>query len=83
MLVVSLAFLVWTVAGRRLSDGPRRATMVATILLGIQTRESLEPGSSGRWVEERVKNAVEGKALEIPRIPRRELAHTVIQEREG
>ena len=31
--VLSLAFVVWAVAGRRLSDGPRRATMVATILL--------------------------------------------------
>src|SRR5438445_5560404 len=31
--VVSLALVVWAVATRRLSDGPRRATMVATILL--------------------------------------------------
>src|ERR1039458_7540895 len=31
--VLSLAFVVWAVASRRLSDGPRRATMVATILL--------------------------------------------------
>src|SRR3989454_3428074 len=31
--VLSLAFVVWAVATRRLSDGPRRATMVATILL--------------------------------------------------
>ncbi len=31
--VLSLAFVVWAVAGRHLSDGPRRATMVATILL--------------------------------------------------
>ena len=31
--VLSLAFVVWAVAGRRLSDGPRRAAMVATILL--------------------------------------------------
>src|SRR5438445_10662554 len=30
---VSLAFVAWAVATRRLSDGPRRATMVATILL--------------------------------------------------
>ena len=31
--VLSLAFVVWAVASRRLSDGFRRATMVATILL--------------------------------------------------
>ena len=31
--VLSLAFVVWAVATRRLSNGPRRATMVATILL--------------------------------------------------
>ena len=31
--VLSLAFVVWAVASRRLSDGPRRAAMVATILL--------------------------------------------------
>ena len=31
--VLCLAFVAWAVAGRRLADGPRRATMVATILL--------------------------------------------------
>ena len=31
--VLSLAFVVWAVASRHLSDGPRRVTMVATILL--------------------------------------------------
>ena len=31
--VLSLAFVVWAGASRRLDDGPRRATMVATILL--------------------------------------------------
>jgi outer membrane protein assembly factor BamB len=31
--VVSLAFVVWAVASRRLSTGPRRVAMVATILL--------------------------------------------------
>jgi outer membrane protein assembly factor BamB/uncharacterized membrane protein YhaH (DUF805 family) len=31
--VLSLAFVVWAVVSRRLPDGPRRATMVATILL--------------------------------------------------
>src|SRR5438034_5616275 len=32
--VLSFAFVVWAVAGRRLSDGLWRASMVATILLG-------------------------------------------------
>lgn len=31
--VLSLAFVAWAVASRRLATGPRRATMVATILL--------------------------------------------------
>ncbi len=31
--VLSLAFVVWAVVGRHLADGPRRAAMVATILL--------------------------------------------------
>ena len=31
--VLSLAFVVWAVTSRHLSDGPRRAAMVATILL--------------------------------------------------
>ena len=31
--VVSLAFVAWAVVGRRLSDRPRRAAMVATVLL--------------------------------------------------
>jgi outer membrane protein assembly factor BamB len=30
--VLSLAFVVWAVAGRHLPDGPRRAAMIATIL---------------------------------------------------
>ncbi len=31
--VLSLAFVVWAVASRRLSNGPRRAAMIATVLL--------------------------------------------------
>jgi outer membrane protein assembly factor BamB len=31
--VLSLAFVVWAAASRRLGDGPRRATMVATVLV--------------------------------------------------
>jgi outer membrane protein assembly factor BamB len=37
--VLSLAFVVWAVAGRHLSNGPRIATMVATIIL-----------ASGFWI---------------------------------
>jgi outer membrane protein assembly factor BamB len=38
--ILSLAFVAWAVASRRLSNGPRRAAMVATILLacGAWTR---------------------------------------------
>ena len=32
--LLSLAFVAWAVASRRLSSGPRRASMVAAILLG-------------------------------------------------
>ncbi|MFQ5638566.1 MAG: PQQ-binding-like beta-propeller repeat protein [bacterium] len=32
--VLSLAFVLWAVAGHRLADGPRRATLVAAIFLG-------------------------------------------------
>jgi outer membrane protein assembly factor BamB len=35
--VLCLAFVVWAVAGRRLSDGPRRVAMVATIVLACGT----------------------------------------------
>ena len=31
--ILCLAFVVWAVASRRLADGPRRATMVATLVL--------------------------------------------------
>jgi outer membrane protein assembly factor BamB len=31
--ILCLAFVAWAVASRRLADGPRRATMVATVLL--------------------------------------------------
>jgi len=58
--VLSLAFVVWAVAGRRLSAGPRRATMVATILLacGVWTLVRCDGITGGggadfawRWAE--------------------------------
>ena len=58
--VLCLAFVAWAVASRRLADGPRRATMVATIVLasGVWTLVQTE-GISGdhvatfawRWTE--------------------------------
>ena len=42
--VLSLAFVGWAVASRRLSDGPRRATMVATILLACGVWTLLRTG---------------------------------------
>ena len=58
--VVSLAFVVWAVASRHLSDGPRRVTMVATILLAcgvwtlVRTRGVTGDADSDftwRWTE--------------------------------
>ena len=58
--VLSLAFVVWAVASRRLSDGPRRATMFATILLacGVWTlvrtggfTGDLDHDFAWRWAE--------------------------------
>jgi len=48
--VLSLAFVVWAVASRHLSDGLRRTTMIATILL-----------ASGFWVFLRT-NGMDGEA---------------------
>ncbi len=58
--VLSLAFVVWAVASRRFSDGPRRATMVATILLACGVWTLLRTGGftiesrhdfAWRWAE--------------------------------
>ena len=57
---LSLAFVVWAIASRRLSDGFRRATMVATILLAcgawtlVQSKGITGEGSAEfawRWAE--------------------------------
>jgi outer membrane protein assembly factor BamB len=58
--VLSLAFVAWAVASRRLSDGPRRASMVATILLACGAFALLRTGGitgdadsdfAWRWAE--------------------------------
>ena len=58
--VLSLAFVAWAVASRRLSDGPRRVAMVATILLAcggwalVQTggfTGDLDNDFAWRWAE--------------------------------
>ncbi len=58
--VLSLAFVVWAVAGRHLCDGLRRATMVATILLACGVWTLVRTGGFGgdldhdfawRWAE--------------------------------
>jgi len=58
--VLSLAFVVWAVASRHLRDGPRRAAMVATILLACGVWTLLRTGGitgdadsdfAWRWAE--------------------------------
>ena len=59
--VLSLAFVVWAAGSRRLADGPRRAAMVATILLacgvwalvrtGGFTASDLDHDFAWRWAE--------------------------------
>jgi len=79
--VLSFAFVAWAVASRRLSDGPRRAAMVATILLvcGAWTLVR-SAGLSGdhvvdlewRWAEtpeDRLMAQAGGEPAEPPRAP--------------
>jgi outer membrane protein assembly factor BamB len=58
--ILSIAFVAWAVASRRLADGPRRATMVAAILLAggslaIVRTDGLTGGGGSqfawRWTE--------------------------------
>ena len=46
--VLSLAFVVGVVAGRRLSDGPRRATMAVAVLLACGAPSAAAAGSARR-----------------------------------
>jgi hypothetical protein len=61
--VLSLAFVAWAVASRRLSTGLRRGLMVATILLvcGLLTllrTRSRQRSTSGPWIARRVLSAM-------------------------
>jgi outer membrane protein assembly factor BamB len=79
--VLSLAFVVWAVASRRLQDGPRRATMVATILLAcgvwalLRTNGvtgSISSDFAWRWTktaEERLLAHASDKRAAIPPAP--------------
>ena len=79
--VLSLAFVVWAVATRRLSGGPRRATMVAAILLacGVWTllrtdgiTGDLSSDFAWRWAataEDRLLAHASGKRAAIPSAP--------------
>ncbi len=79
--VLSLAFVAWAVASRRLSDGPRRAAMVATILLAcgvwtlVRTGGVTGDGDSDfawRWAEtpeERLLAQAGDEPLALPSAP--------------
>ena len=76
--VLSLAFVVWAVASRHLSDGLRRATMVATILLACGVWTLIRTGGfSGefdqdfawRWTEtpeERLLTQARDESMVLP-----------------
>ena len=79
--VLCLAFVIWAVASRRLSVGPRRATMVATILLAcgvmtlVQTGGITNDGTSDfswRWAktpEERLLAQAGDEPTALPSAP--------------
>ncbi len=79
--VLSLAFVVWAVASRHLSDGPRRATMVATILLACGVWTLLRTGGftsevrhdfAWRWAEtpeERLLARAPDEPVALPSAP--------------
>jgi outer membrane protein assembly factor BamB len=79
--VLSLAFVIWAVASRRLSDGPRWAMMVVTILLacGVWTllRSDGITGDAGaifawRWAEtpeERLLAQADDELTALPSAP--------------
>ena len=79
--VLSLAFVVWAVASRRLSDRPRRASMVATILLacGVWTlvrtggfTGDLDHDFAWRWAEtpeERLLAEAGDEPMALPSAP--------------
>lgn len=79
--VLSLAFVVWAVASHRLSDRPRRAAMVATILLACGVWTLLRTGGvtgdfrsdfAWRWAEtpeERLLAQAGDEATALPSVP--------------
>ena len=79
--VLSLAFVVWAVASRRVADGPRRAAMVATILLacGVWTlvrtggfTSELDQDFAWRWSktpEERLLAQADDEPTALPSAP--------------
>jgi outer membrane protein assembly factor BamB len=79
--VVSLAFVAWAVASRRLSDGLRRASMAATILLACGVFTLLRTGGisgaggsdfSWRWTpspEERLLSRASDELAALPPAP--------------
>jgi outer membrane protein assembly factor BamB len=91
--VVSLAFVAWAVASHRLSDGLRRATMVATILLAygawtlLRTEGITGAGGSQlawRWTktpEERLLAQGGGGPATVPPAPAAPAAAAAPEER--
>ncbi len=78
--VLSLAFVAWAAASRRLSDGPRRAAMVATILLAcgvwtlVRTDGVSATGSDFAWrwsetPEERLLTQADDELMALPSAP--------------
>jgi outer membrane protein assembly factor BamB len=79
--ILSLAFIAWAVAGRRLADGPRRVAMVATILLACGSlalvrndglRGDGTPEFSWRWsatAEERLVAAAADESMARLAVP--------------
>jgi outer membrane protein assembly factor BamB len=76
--ILCFAFVAWAVASRRLADGPRRATMAATILLacGVWTLVRME-GITGdhvitfdwRWGKSAEERLLAQAPAEVPREP--------------
>ena len=79
--VLSLAFVAWAVASRRLSDGPRRASMAATILLACGAWALVRTGGftgdldndlAWRWAEtpeERLLAQAGDERVALPAVP--------------
>jgi len=85
--ILSLAFVAWAVAGRNLSDGLRRASMVATILLacGVWTlirtggfTNELDHDFAWRWAEtpeERLLAQAGDEPVPLPLAPAAAVTH--------